>query len=184
MGGKRTFGLAGVVLVTVALAGCAGNSEQRPTASPSPTPSGVSIPDLSTFTPAPNGTELDDESGGGTVNAKPAPAWDATQRSNAIAAAEKALTAFARPDLSSTEWWAALSPLLTPQAQQDYQSVDPANIPAHKLTGNGTIVDDSSTYAVSVDVPTDAGTYTIILTRRDGASPWLASRFTPPAGTH
>ena len=28
------------------------------------------------------------------------------------------------------------------------------------------------------------GTYTIILTRRDGASPWLASRFTPPAGTH
>ncbi len=105
-------------------------------------------------------------------------------RSNAIAAAEKALTAFARPDLSSTDWWAALSPLLTPQAQQDYQSVDPANIPAHKLAGSGTIVDESSTYAVSVEVPTDAGTYTIILTRRDGASPWLASRFTPPAGTH
>jgi len=184
MGGKRTLGLAGVVLVTVALAGCAGNSEQRPTESPSPTPSGVSIPDLSTFTPAPGGTELDDESGGGTVDPKPAPAWDDAQRSKAVAAAEKALTAFARPDLSSTDWWAALSPLLTPQAQLDYQSVDPANIPAHKVTGAGTIVDESSTYVVSIAVPSDAGTYTIILTRRDGASPWLASRFTPPPGTH
>ncbi len=90
----------------------------------------------------------------------------------------------ARPDLSSADWWAALSPLLTSQAQQDYQYVDPANIPAHQVTGAGTIVDDSSRYAVSVDVPSDAGMYTIVLTRINGAAPWLAARFTPPEGTH
>jgi hypothetical protein len=127
---------------------------------------------------------MDDESGGGTVDPKPAPAWDSAQRAAAIAAAQKAMTAFARPELSSSEWWAALSPLLTFQAQQDYQYVAPANIPAHKVTGAGAIVDDSSRYAVTVTVPTDAGAYAVILTRLDGASPWLAARFTPPKGTH
>jgi len=184
---KRTLGLAVATIATastIVLAGCTGQSEPTPTASPTPSSSGITMPDLDQFTTAPSGTPLDEEGGATTVDPKPAPPWDAEQRAAAIAAAEKALTAFARPDLSSADWWAALSPLLTSQAQQDYQYVDPANIPAHQVTGAGKIVDDSSRYAVSVDVPSNAGTYTIVLTRINGAAPWLAARFTPPAGTH
>jgi len=142
------------------------------------------MPDLDQFTPAPSGEPLDEEGGGGTLDPQPAPPWDAQQEVAAIAAAEKALATFARPDLEPTEWWAALAPLLTSTAQQDYQYVDPANIPAHRVTGAGTIVDDSSRYAVFVRVPSDAGMYTVVLTRQNGVAPWLAARFTPPEGTH
>lgn len=184
---KRTLGLTVATIVTgtaIVLTGCTGQNGPAPTASPTPTESGVTMPDLDQFTTAPSGTELDEEGGKTTVDPKPAPPWDAQQRAAAIDAAVTALTAFARPDLSSSDWWAALAPLLTTQAQQDYQYVDPANIPAHQVTGAGTIVDESSTYAVSVSVPSDAGTYTIVMTRQDGASPWRVARFTPPEGTH
>lgn len=181
---QRALGvMAGIAATTIVLTGCVGQPDPapttRPTASSTPNPL-----EPSRFTPAPSGVPLDTDSGGGTVEPEPVPTWDAQQRSAAIAAAENALTSFVRPDLSSTDWWNALSPLLTTQAQQDYRSVDPANIPARQLTGPGTIVDDRSAYVVSVNIPTDAGTYGVLLTRLDGAAPWLASRFTPPDGTH
>lgn len=185
--GKRTLSIAVATIATattIVLAGCTSQNEPTPSASPTASPTGIVMPDLDQFTTAPSGTALDEEGGATTVDPKPAPPWDADQRAAAIAAAEKALTAFARPDLSPTDWWAALSPLLTSQAQQDYQYVDPANIPAHQVTGAGQIVDESSRYAVYVDVPSDAGMYTIVLTRINGAAPWLAARFTPPEGTH
>lgn len=184
---KRTLRVAVATIATastIVLAGCTSQSEPIPSASPTPSSTGTTMPDLDQFTTAPSGTVLDEEGGATTVDPKPAPPWDAEQRAAAIAAAEKALTTFARPDLSSTEWWAALSPLLTSQAQQDYQYVDPANIPARQVTGSGQIVDDSSQYVVFIDVPSDAGIYTIVLTRINGAAPWLAARFTPPEGTH
>ena len=43
---------------------------------------------------------------------------------------------------------------------------------------------ETSAYIAGVEVPTDAGVYTVILSRVDGASPWLVERFTPPEGTH
>lgn len=181
--GKGTLGAtatATAVAVALTLAGCAGQS--APAVSPSPSVTGAVAPSP-IYTPAPSGVAIDEESGGGSVNPQPAPDWNAQQRADAIAAAEHAMRTFGRPDLSSSDWWAALSPLLTFQAQQDYQYVDPANIPAHSVVGGSAIVDESSTYAVTVTVPTDAGEYTVTLTRHDGASPWLAARFTPPEGT-
>ena len=35
---------------------------------------------------------------------------------------------------------------------------------------------------LDVTVPTDVGTYTVILSRQDGAAPWLVERLTPPDG--
>lgn len=180
---KRTVTLAVATVAiasTIALAGCT----SQPTPSPSQSASSTAAPDLSQLTPAPSGAPVDQDSGGGTVAPQPAPPWDAEQRKAAIAAATAAMAAFARPDLASTDWWAALSPLLTSQAQQDYQAVDPANIGAREVTGQASIVDESSSYAVTVTVPTNSGEYTVVLTRDDGASPWLAARFTPPEGTH
>ena len=94
------------------------------------------------------------------------------------------VAAFARPSLDYDTWWAELSPLLTQQAQQDYAYVDPANVPATGVTGPAAVVDETSAYVASVEVPTDVGTYTLVLTRVDAASPWLASRFTPPEGVN
>ena len=92
------------------------------------------------------------------------------------------MAAFARPGLDYDTWWAELTPLLTQQAQQDYAYVDPANVPASAVTGPGVLVDERSAYVADVEVPTDAGTYTLVLTRTDAAAPWLTSRFTPPTG--
>ena len=88
--------------------------------------------------------------------------------------------AIARPGLAQDTWWAELSPLLTPQARTDYASVQASVVPAPRVTGSGQITDDTSAMVVHVDVPTDVGSYTLILTRLDGASPWLVARFTPP----
>lgn len=130
----------------------------------------------------PGDTPTDEESGEVALDAPEPQAWNEAQRSSAVNAAEVALRAFSRPQLDAATWWAELSPLLTAQALQDYQHVDPARIPAHGVVGGGTIVDDTSTYVVSVSVPTDAGAYVVTLIRSDGTAPWLASLFTPPEG--
>ena len=170
-------GISLAVATAVLLAGCAGQGDAA-------APSSTSTPLPAASNAVTPGTTLDAESGGGTVDPKPAPAWDAAQRAAAVDAAVKAVTAFARPSLTADEWWKQLAPLLTDQAQQDYQDVDPANVPAHKVTGPGKVTDESARLAVRVAVPTDAGSYTVILIRQDGESPWLAAQFIPPEGTH
>lgn len=176
---------AGVAVgLTLTLAACA---PQAPTPAGSPTATSTAAPspsasplDLEQFTPAPEGVV--DEDTGETVAAHPVPRWDERSRADAVAAAGTAMTAFARPSLPFDTWWAELEPLLTQQAQQDYAFVDPANVPATAVTGPGTLVDETSAYVATVEVPTDVGVYTLVLTRADAASPWLASRFTPPEG--
>lgn len=134
--------------------------------------------DVDGFTPALEGAV--DEDTGETITPQAVPTWDDASRSAAIDTAESALTAFARPTLDHATWWAELSPLLTQQAQLDYSYVDPANVPATAVTGEGAITDETSAYVATVAVPTDAGTYDVLLTRTDALEPWLASRFTPP----
>jgi hypothetical protein len=94
------------------------------------------------------------------------------------------MRAFARPDASFATWWDGVSPLLTQQAQLDYSYVDPSNIPAHEVTGPGRIAQGAGTFsdAVSVAVPTDVGTYVVVLTRARSDAAWRVSRFTPPSG--
>lgn len=110
----------------------------------------------------------------------PSPSWDEADRSAAITAAETAMRAFARPTVSQDEWWVEIEPLLNQQASIDYAYVQPQSIPATKVTGAGTITDDESALVVFVDVPTDAGTYNIILNRSGAGEPWLVARFVPP----
>jgi hypothetical protein len=135
------------------------------------------MPDLDQFTPPPSG--VIDEDTGETVEPKPVPEWDDASREAAVDAAETALRAFAQPDLDHDTWWAGLEPLLTQDAAVDYAYVDPANIPVREVTGEGVIVDDTSTYVATVEVPTDAGKYHILVIRQDADSPWLVSRISP-----
>ncbi len=121
-----------------------------------------------------------DEDTGEPVTRQAVPEWDEQSRAAAVAAAGAALTAFARPDLDHDTWWSELTPLLTQQAQYDYAQVAPANIRVNQVVGPGVLVGDESAYVARVEVPTNAGTYLVILTRDDAHSPWLTSRFTPP----
>lgn len=171
-------------LLALSVAGCSSPSESRPAAT-EPTPaqtgtatSGPALPDLDQFTPPPAG--VIDEDTGETVAPQPVPSWDQAAREAVVEAAEAALTAFARPHLDYETWWAELEPLLTPQAAEDYAYVDPANVPVTAVTGPGQLVDDTSAYVARVEVPTDVGPYTVIVSRADGAAPWLTTRITPP----
>ncbi|WP_125775620.1 hypothetical protein [Antribacter gilvus] len=116
-----------------------------------------------------------------TAPAAAAPAgWDDAVRAAARESARSAVAAFADAEQPPEEWWAGLSPLLTPQARPVYQDVDPRLVPVRAVTGEPTVVDESSTLLTEVTVPTDVGEYTVLLARADGASPWLAEQIRPP----
>lgn len=182
----RMRGLAAAgaaIAVVIALTACTGSPEPEPsTPAPTPSASGPTLPDLDGLTPAP--TDAIDTETGERITPNVVPTWDAASRAAAVDAAAKAMTAFARPDLDYDTWWTSVEPLLTQQAAQDYAYVDPANVPARQVTGSAQLVDETSAYIAGVEVPTDVGVYTVMLSRADEASPWLVVRFTPPEETN
>jgi hypothetical protein len=168
-------------MLTVPLAGC--TDAQAPTA-PAPT----AAPTV-TATPAPvappapppvsdGGTPMESDLGEDT--SAPVPVWDDASRKEARTLAQDVMTAYARPDAPQEQWWAEFSKHLSGQAAYDYQWVDPASIPARAVTGPATITAEPSVYLAELTVPTDAGTYGVLLSRTDGPSPWQVERITPP----
>jgi hypothetical protein len=109
--------------------------------------------------------------------------WDETVRTAARDAARATIAAFAATDQNADDWWSGLKPLLTPQAQPVYQDVDPRLVPVTDVTGEPEVTDETSTLLAEVAVPTDIGSYTVLLTRADGAAPWLAEQIRPPEGS-
>ncbi|ALQ32612.1 hypothetical protein ATC04_18545 (plasmid) [Arthrobacter sp. YC-RL1] len=87
---------------------------------------------------------------------------------------------FARPTLDQATWWEELSPLMNDVARKDYAYVQPQSIPANKVTGPGKIVEEDSASVVRIEVPTNAGTYVVILNRTDADSPWKIARYIFP----
>jgi hypothetical protein len=109
--------------------------------------------------------------------------WDDAVRTAARDAARATMLAFAATDQTAAAWWDGLKPLLTPQAQPVYQDVDPRLVPVTEVTGDPKVTDETSTLLAEVAVPTDIGPYTVLLTRADGAAPWLAEQIRPPEGS-
>jgi hypothetical protein len=109
--------------------------------------------------------------------------WDDTVRQAARDAARATVAAFAATDQTADAWWDGLEPLLTPQARPVYQDVDPRLVPVTEVTGEPEVTDETSTLLAEVAVPTDVGPYTVLLTRADGAAPWLAEQIRPPEGS-
>jgi len=175
---------AGIALVVAGgiaalLTGCSDSATPAQQSATTSAPA-ASAPAAGQSPPAPAPDGLINEDTGETTGAHQVPTWDATSRKAATAAATTAMTAFAQPGLGYDEWWAVLEPLLSAQAQADYAFVDPANVPAKAVTGAARLVDESSAYIAHVSVPTDAGVYTVVLSRIDAGAPWLAERITPP----
>lgn len=173
--------IAVVTLLALTTAGCTTNASNYPTPTETSSSATPRIPHPTNLPTVPPGY-VDTETGE-TITPAPVANWSDDDRLAAVDAATKAMTAFARPSLDRETWWAELSPLLTSQARADYAYLQPQVIPASSVIAIGTLTDDESAYVAHVDVPTDAGTYTVVLTRQDGASSWLVARFTPPEST-
>lgn len=119
----------------------------------------------------------------------PAPDPDATlgeaDTADALNVATQAMTYYARPKLDAERWAEELSPLLTPKAAESYSYTNPANVPATGVTGEATVVPPPEGVApsprvITIEVPTDAGTYRVVLSRPGNDSPWKVERINPP----
>jgi hypothetical protein len=119
---------------------------------------------------------------GGTIPATTGITWDQASKDNAVDVAGKAMADFARPAVGEKQWANDLAHWLTPQATADYSAVDPANIPASRVTGPATLtVDEANGFGVTAAVPTNAGTYSVQLLRTAKDAPWKVNRLTPPS---
>ena len=160
---------AAAVLVTIAvisaLSGCV--QQSGPYATPS---SSSYLPSTAPTSP------IDDAE----IAAAPEAGPDSQQ--DAIEAATEAMKTFAQPQLSADDWWAQMLPLLSQQGGVAYEGTDPAQIPAHQVTGAAIVLADSTDVSLIVQVPTDVGPYNITLTRPNASAPWLADRIRPAQG--
>lgn len=163
----RARGMACLAVAGIALTACAGTPADtgHPTQTLAATPAA----------PTPDST-------GSLGHAEPS--WDAVSRRSATSAGEKVMTAFARPRLSEKAWWAGLEPLLSPGARTSYAAVDPSNVPANAVTGRGKLLEETSAYIARVQVPTNVGPYTVVLSRDAADAEWEGERITPPDGVN
>ncbi|MFC0456205.1 hypothetical protein ACFFGR_06515 [Arthrobacter liuii] len=170
---KRTLTVLAAVLVCTA---CAPVSSTTPAGKPSPAVTATAPVSLSA-----GGRP---QAPGGTAPATLGIAWDEPSKKAALDVATKAMTLYARPNVSAETWISDLGQLMTSQAVADYQYVDPANIPVKKVTGAGQLeVDPSNGFGCHVLFPTDAGPYDVQLLRSAADKRWQVNRFTPPNGT-
>ncbi|MFF2772823.1 hypothetical protein ACFVUP_37570 [Streptomyces bacillaris] len=112
---------------------------------------------------------------------------DAAQRTieqgAAIAVAERAMHAYARPALPASVWLEGIAGFLTPQAVAAYRYTDPSQVPVTAVTGVG-VAGAGEDYVTNatVTVPTNVGTYTLQLTRPELSAGWLVNVITDPQG--
>jgi hypothetical protein len=168
---KKPLALIAMVLLCAACAPAANTT-------PAPAESTTTTPSAPVSLSANSGPQAP----GGTVPATVDISWDQASKDRAVEVAEKAMADFARPAVEERQWANDLARWLTPQATADYSAVDPANIPASRVTGPATLsVDEANGYGVRAAVPTNAGTYTVQLLRTDKDAPWKVNRLTPPS---
>lgn len=167
---KRATAAAVPLVAALALAGCVNSTDAVSSVSPSSSPTVTSTNPVNPTPPVDDAT------------ADPVPEAGADSQAAAIDTAEKAVTAFARPDLSYDEWISGLYPYLTQAAAAAYEDTDPARVPVRQVTGSGTILPASTDVALIVQVPTDIGPYNVSLSRPSADAPWLADRIRPAEG--
>lgn len=106
-------------------------------------------------------------------------AFGPAERRAARQVATATMRTYARPGRDPHTWWDALRPHLSAAAQTAYAGTDPAVILARRLTGPAVLTPASLPALARVAVPTDAGSYLLLLSRSPG-QPWVVERITPP----
>lgn len=134
-----------------------------------------------TLQPAPLGVpeHIDDEQSAEMTRDRVESLTSDPQRSEAAAQAVRAMTAFARTDLPASQWLDGLRPYLTDYAQMAYDGTDPTVAPFTAITGPATVVETDTDRVARIDVPTNTGSYLVILSRQDD-DVWRVERFIPP----
>lgn len=170
--------------IVLGVAACSGPATPAMTLSPAPATATRAVGHASgaaTAQPTPTlraqDAPMDDD--GEQTGASPSapPVWDDASRAAALNAASAAIALWARPGVDGTTWWHDLSPTLSAGAREAYVGTDPASIPVHN-PGPGTLTDTSSVYLATVAFSTDAGAWTVLLSRQASGA-WLVERITP-----
>lgn len=162
---------AAMMVLLLAVSACSDGSSEPPTSPPATTP----------VVDAPTGELSEGSDIGLGVGEEhdapepvgPVPTWDAAAEGEATEVAVAAVAAWARPDLGYEQWWAALSPFLSWQAQEAFASVDPALVPASAVSGEAQAEAGESPFLSTVVVPTDVGTVEVLLSRQSAEETWL-----------
>jgi len=128
----------------------------------------AAAPHTSVHSAAPAGSQPADD---GIHAAPSAPAANA-----ALYAAQTYIRLWARPALNQHAWYAAIRPWVTPAYGQLLASTDPANVPAHGVTGPPRPVSSTPTVVVA-DIPTDAGPVRVTVLNTGGR--WLVATARP-----
>ena len=122
---KKPLALLAAVLLCAACAPAANTT-------PAPAESTTTTPSATVSLSANSGPQAP----GGTVPATIGISWDQASKDKAVEIAEQAMADFARPTVEEKQWANDLARWLTPQATADYSAVDPANIPASRVTAS------------------------------------------------
>ncbi len=136
----------------------------------------VQAPPPAAVTSAPNPAEphYGGETGEDTADGpmyEPAPT--ATPDADMLATARRFAAAWARPNLTTTAWLDGVSSCATNDYVRELEDIDPANVPATKVTGDPIVV-TSRVDEADVDVPTDGGTLRLHLVHLVGKW-WVTS---------
>jgi hypothetical protein len=161
------------------LAGCQGEVSGPTSTAPPSAESLAAGPVAPTAVPTPDYVLEEDDP---DPNPMTSPTPDIDSGARAVQTATATLTAFARPTLDDDQWWAELAPFLSDAARTAYEGTDPANVPVTAVTGPGELGPWESGYLAKVTVPTDVGTYQVLLSRAGQYTPWTVEQITPPEG--
>lgn len=160
------------LVAALTLAGCSGTSGKA-------VPKAEPVPSSTTSSPAEPTSTASSPPGYDDGTPQPAPPASSRAKDSAIIAAEKVVRTYAQPTLSPAAWAQQMTPLLSQSGAVAYEGEDPTTIPAHKLTRSATILPGATNVALNVKVPTDAGDYTVALSRSGSSAPWLADEIRP-----
>ena len=156
----RRIHAAALLVLAGLLSGC-GDVDERdaaarstsPTATPAQSPPSTTRPN----TALPRATQEPAGSDQPQPGTRPAP----PPLPQAVATATRFAAAWARPDLPADRWWNGVAPWCEQRFAALLRTVDPANIPARRVTGPPRPAAGHQPGLITYTVPTDAGTLTV-----------------------
>jgi len=172
----RSLGAGAALLIAAALlTGCGGNDTPREEPRSAPTPSAAAASPQGSpqsSDPATPGLPRASSEPAGTDHAVPdtAPAPPPTTRAAQVAT--RFAAAWARPALPADRWWTEIAPWCEPRFADLLRSVDPANIPARRVTGPPRPA-ITKPGLITYTVPTEAGLLTVTVAALGGT--WLVT---------
>lgn len=164
---RISLAIATAVVVAAALTGCASTPAQPSVSVPAAAPTSAAASD--------DGQPKVTGPGRVTPSAQPTAPVNAedpitpTQEGAATGTASGFVSAYVDKSVTGDAWAKGWMPYLTTQAQAAYEGTSQRAVPGTTLSGTVKLEDGGTNGAAIVDVPTDAGTYTVQLNQVNGS---------------